>query len=266
MKLRALLLSLLLLPLPAGAETPVELSAQGSIAWQKSEKAYVAQGSAEAVRGDTRLNAGNLRAEYRETGTGGTEVYKVTATEQARFSSRGLSGRAGQILYRADSGRVEMTGPPLVLESDALHITASRSITLHESPRRADLAGDARILSKANGTVMTAQKMQAHFHAEADGTETLSEIHATGSVTLVSGETASLSDEATYNAKTDEAVLSGNVRITRRDSQLGGNRAIINLATGDSRILAADEPEGGRARVLFLPASGTPEPPTEETP
>ncbi|OFW82841.1 MAG: hypothetical protein A2018_00355 [Alphaproteobacteria bacterium GWF2_58_20] len=235
------------------ADMPVELSAKDSIAWRKSDKTYVASGDAEATKGDTHLHANSLTAEYRETETGGTEVYQVTARESARFSSRGLTGSAGQILYRADKNLVIMTEAPLVLDSNTAHITASRKITLHESPRRVDLDGQARIQRKTDDTIMTANQMTALFSPGENGQDELSEIHAVGNVTLVSGKLASLSDEATYNMATDEVVLVGHVKITREDSQLGGDRAIINLTTGDSRILAAENGEDRRVRALFLP-------------
>lgn len=250
----SLIMTLLSLSAAAwAAGDPVELSAKDSIAWRKTEQAYVATGDAEAVRGDASLHADSLVAKYRETDAGGTEVYEVTARESASIRNKDMTGTAGQILYHADDGTVVMTGAPLALDGQQAHMTASRSITMHDDPRRVDLDGNARILRKTDNTVMTADRMTAHFTRGANGQDELGDIHATGHVTLVSDKLASLSDEVTYNAATDDAILSGHVRITREDSQLGGDKAIINLTSGDSRILAEEKAGSGRVRALFLP-------------
>jgi len=250
-------LSLALLPFPAlAAGDPVELSAKTAIEWRKSEKSYVATGGAEVKRGDMRLAAENLVAEYRDNTGGGTDVFRITATDNVRFAKKDTRASAGKIVYLVDEKTALLTGAPLLLETASSRITASRSIAFDDGAGTADIIGDARIERKNDKTVMTADRMHARLEKGPSGTEDLSEILAEGGVALVTSKLAALADSATYNAARDEATLTGHVRITRDDSQLNGDAAVISLGSGDSRILSSGG-DDGRVRALFLPKAAT---------
>ena len=54
-----------------------------------------------------------------------------------------------------------------------------------------------------------------------------------------------------YNATTEKAILSGDVRITRGQNQLNGARAEVDFKTGVSRMLA--DGDKGRVKGLLTP-------------
>ena len=58
-------------------------------------------------------------------------------------------------------------------------------------------------------------------------------------------------NRAIYDHQSGIAEMIGEVKLTRGDSQLNGDRAVVNLKTGVSRLLASRG--GGRVRGLFVP-------------
>ena len=87
----------------------------------------------------------------------------------------------------------------------------------------------------------------------------LRHVEAFGNVVITTPTEIARGDRGDYNAETQVATLSGNVRLTRGDNQLNGDRAEVNMKSGVSRLLADAGPPargtapGGRVRVLIIP-------------
>lgn len=68
------------------------------------------------------------------------------------------------------------------------------------------------------------------------GQNRIKSLHATGNVTLVSGEDAAEAAEATYNVESGNVVLTGDVVLTQGPNVLTGNNITVNLETGTAQV------------------------------
>ena len=72
---------------------------------------------------------------------------------------------------------------------------------------------------------------------------------ATGNVLIKPKKEIARGDRGDYNTEKKSATLTGNVKLTRGDNQLNGNKAIVNMATGVSRMV-------GKVTILMIPREG----------
>ena len=77
------------------------------------------------------------------------------------------------------------------------------------------------------------------------GQNEIVQIEAFGDVEISSPQEYARGDQGIYYVKEELAILTGQVRITQGETQLNGQRAEVNLATGVSRLLPT---EGGRVQ------------------
>ena len=102
-----------------------------------------------------------------------------------------------------------------------------------------------------------------HFRKDDEGHLVLEQVDAEGQVEISTPTDFVTSDSGVYHVDKELAELTGGVKITRGETQLNGEYAEVNLATGVSRLLAA--PPGGetdtRVHGLIVPP---PEPPSDD--
>lgn len=72
-------------------------------------------------------------------------------------------------------------------------------------------------------------------------------LNATGNVRIVSGNQTITSNWAKMDVKANKAVIGGNVTVVQGKTRLKGDRLLLNLTTGQSRM------QGGRVRAKFFP-------------
>jgi len=87
----------------------------------------------------------------------------------------------------------------------------------------------------------------------AAGQKDMTTMTAEGHVTVYTDGDVARGERATYDVKKNAATLIGNVRITREDTQLAGDRAEVDFASGQSKLLNDGH---GRVRAL-LPSRAT---------
>ena len=162
---------------------------------------------------------------------------------------------------------VVLTGKALKLVTTAEVITARDSLEYFEDSQTGVARGDA--VAIRGDDKLTADVIAAKFTKSDTGATTpqstpagnaaadtgdkkqkLERLDAKGHVVLVTVSDVVTGDEGVYNPITDEATVTGNVKVTRGDNQLDGSRAEVDMATGISRVYAAP---GARVRGLFVP-------------
>ena len=101
---------------------------------------------------------------------------------------------------------------------------------------------------------MRADVLTAHF-GEGGQQATINRIEAHGNILVSTPTDIVRAEKGDYDPARGIATVTGNVKITRGDTQLNGERAEVNLETGESRLLSS--PSGERVRGLFLPKART---------
>jgi len=226
-----------------GGNAPVEITADDGIEWRRKEKVYIASGKARAARGDIELFGDKLSAFYRDAADGSTEVYRVEAHGNVRIMSPNEAVYGDDGYYDVDRGVVTMTGKGLRLETGEDSITANESLEYWEAKRVAVARGGA-VASRGDKS-LHAELLVGHFRKDDEGRMVLKQVDAQGQVEIATPTDFVTSDSGVYHVEQELAELFGGVKITRGETQLNGEYAEVNLATGVSRLLAA--PPGGNA-------------------
>lgn len=244
-----------------GGNEPVEITAEEGIEWRRKEKVYIASGKARAARGEIELFGDILSAFYRDSADGSTEVFRVEAHGNVRILSPNEAVFGDDGYYDVDRGVVTLTGKALRLETGGDSITANESLEYWEAERLAVARGGA-VASRGDKS-LRAELLVGHFRKNDEGRLVLQQVDAQGQVEIATPTDFVTSDSGVYHVEKEFAELAGGVKITRGETQLNGEYAEVNLATGVSRLLAA--PPGGdtngRVHGLLVP---TPEPPSDD--
>jgi lipopolysaccharide export system protein LptA len=233
-------------------EGPIQIEADDGIEWQRANQLYLARGNARASQGGVHVEADELIAHYRANAAGENEIYRLDANGNVRIVSENETATSDNAVYDIDQGVLVMTGQEIRLDTPEDTITARDSIEYYEQRRLAVARGDA--LAIRGDRRVRADTLTAHFTQGAANSE-MDRIEAAGNVLVSTPGDIVRAERGDYSPKRGIAAVTGDVRITRGDTQLNGERAEVNLNTGVSRILSSRS--GERVRGLFLPKAGS---------
>ena len=233
-------------------EGPIQIEADDGIEWQRANQLYLARGNARASQGGVRVEADELIAHYRPNTAGENEIYRLDANGNVRIVSENETATSDNAVYDIDQGVLVMTGQAIQLDTPEDTITARDSMEYYEQRGLAVARGDA--LAIRGDRRVRADTLTAYFTQGAAKSE-MDRIEAVGNVLVSTPSDIVRAERGDYSPKRGIATVTGDVRITRGDTQLNGERAEVNLNTGESRILSSRS--GERVRGLFLPKAGS---------
>ena len=130
----------------------------------------------------------------------------------------------------------------------------------HDTSLPVEVASDQLQIDQADGTaaftgnvLITQGEMRLSAGAvkvlyAAGNAGTISELHASGGVTLVNGAEAAESNEAVYSIDKGTVVMTGDVILTQGGSALTSNKLVIDLNKGTGTM-------EGRVRTVFQPGA-----------
>ncbi len=238
----------------SGGDGPLDISAEESLEWYKDEGLYVARGKARAARGDTVVEADLLTAKKRDGATkegAGGDMAFLTAEGNVKISDPRQQVFGEKAVYDLDLKTVKVTGPNLKYLTADNVVTARDSLEYFEDKAVAVARGRALAEHKKNR--IEADVLTAFFARDKTGALALDHMTAQGQVVVVTEDGGvARAQRGYYDAKKDVVYLMDQVRITRGQTQLAGDKAEVNFATGQSRLL---NDGSGRVRAL-LPSSG----------
>lgn len=239
-----------LLGATGGGDQPLSIEADSALEWYEDLRIYVARGNAVLTQGESRLEAQTVTAHYREDADGASQIYRVIAEGGVEVSEGERLVRGDRLEYDLDTDTVVVTGDDLLLETGTETVTAKESLEYYQSDDVAVARGDVLVVSGTD--TIAADLMVAEFAEGADGGQALTLLNAIGRVLITTESDIASGDEAVYNVADQFATLSGSVSLTSGDSQLNGDYAEIDLASGISRLVALPDAEG-RVRALLAP-------------
>ncbi|WNK00431.1 LptA/OstA family protein [Thalassospiraceae bacterium LMO-JJ14] len=233
-------------------DQPIEVYAQDGIEWQQDGNLFVARGDARAVRGEVEVLSDELRAHYRETASGQSEVWRLDALGNVRIVSNSETAYGDRAIYNADQKVLVVDGksPRLVSGQDTL--SASQQLEYWELKKYAVARGDA-VASRDKKKVF-ADVLVAHLRPDDKGNTRVYRVDAYDNVRIRTERETATGDRGVYNVESGIATLTGRVRLVRDDNVLRGCRAQVNLNTGISQLFACSSDQGtGRVQGSFIP-------------
>jgi lipopolysaccharide export system protein LptA len=212
----------------SSGDTPIEIDADNGIEWQQDGLMFVARGNARAVRGEVQILADELRAYYRKTTQGATEIWRLDAIGAVRIKSAEGTAFGDKALYDVDNSILTITGKNLKLISGQDWLTATDQLEYWE------------------------KKQMAYFRKNKKNEQRIYRVDAFDAVKVSAGKDEATSDRGVYNVESGIATLTGNVKIVRDKNVLNGCSANVNMNTGVSRLYSCAT---GNTRVKgrFLP-------------
>ncbi len=217
-------------------DKPLEIFADQGIEWRREDRVYIARGNAVARQGDVTLRADVLRARYRGEGDSG-DITRIEADGNVQIISPDTRVYGQRGTYDVPSDVMRMTGKGLKLESADDVVTAEESLEYRPSERLAVARGRAQVehFDRAKGisNIVRADVLTATFSADGKSLEV---VDAIDNVEVLTPCEYVAADQGRYLVEQQVANLGGNVRITRGQNQLNGNKAEVDLKTGISTL------------------------------
>lgn len=240
-------------PLAAAGSGPLEVTAQQSLEYHQDEHVYVARGAAKVTRGDVTIMADELRAYERIKADKKKEVYKFVAKGNVHITANGQHIYGDDAVYDTDKRLAALTGHDLRFVGQNATVTAKDALEYWPDKQQAIARGQATAVR--DDRRVTADRLIAQFRSTAKGGLELEQLMAEDQVVITTKTDVARGERAIYDLVQNKARLSGQVRITRGASQLAGESADIDFATGISRVLTLGQ--DGRVRGLFVPDANT---------
>lgn len=235
----------------AGAGGPIEITADGALEWQRDAHAYVARDHARAVREGFTVMADVLIAYYREEGGGAPEIYRLDARGHVRLISADATVTGEQAIYDVAQQVAVVSGGDLALTTATDKITAKRSLEFWQARNLAVARGDA--VARRADNELRSEVLMARFAKDDAGEMAMRLVDATGGVVIQTPTELVRGTQGRYDVHTEIATLSGAVKLTRGTTQLSGDRAEVNMATGVSRLYASGKHGQGQVRGVVTP-------------
>ncbi len=239
------------------SEDPIEIFADDGIEWQQEALIFVARGNAKAVRGNVEVYGDLLRAFYRKTPSGGTDIWRLDAIGKVKLFSSGMKSYGEKAVYDIDNAILVLSGGKKVrFITDTDIITAKKQIEYWEKKQMAVARGDAA--ATRGDKSIRADVLTAHFQKTKKGKTQVYRIEAFANVRIITPKEKVYSDRAVYNVNSGVATLAGSVKIIREGNRLVGCSAEVNMNTGVSKLFSCPQAvQGGkRVRGSFKTRSG----------
>lgn len=239
---------------------PVEITADGSLEWNRNEKLFIARDNAKAMQGDSSIAAAKLTAHYRDGQGGGMDIHRVEADSNVELKSKDSTAYGQRADYDLAKGVAIMTGGNLKMVSPSQIVTAKERFEYWVADGKINAIGNARVDKKnAKGETDTleADVISAILKDNAQGKRELHSLEADGNVVITTPAEKVTGKHGIYNAQTNKALLTGGVVLHRGPNMLEGERAEVDLNTNTSQLFGGPGmvKTGGLVRGIFYPGT-----------
>lgn len=189
---------------------------------------------------------------------------------------------AGAAAQAQPKNQQDGKGPPNALQGfsqnrDEPVNIESNTLEVRDKDKVATFSGDVRV--KQGDTAMRSQKLVVFYEQTGDkgaagstgkpmqaatpgpnGSQKIKRLEARGDVVVTQKDQTATGETGIFDMPTNTVTLTGNVVMTQGKNILRGDKLIVDLASGVSRV---ESGKNGRGRVqgLFLPSSGGSEAP-----
>ncbi|MCW5694584.1 MAG: LPS ABC transporter substrate-binding protein LptA [Pseudolabrys sp.] len=192
----------------------------------------------------------------------------------------------GSLAQAQSKNQQDGKGPPNALQGfsqnrDEPVNIESNTLEVRDKDKIATFSGDVRV--KQGDTAMRSQKLVVFYEQEGqggqngaakgasgkpmqaatpgpNGSQKIKRLEARGDVVVTQKDQTATGETGIFDMPTNTVTLTGNVVMTQGKNVLRGDKLIVDLTSGVSRV---ESGKNGRGRVqgLFLPSGGGPEAP-----
>lgn len=248
----------------SNSNAPIEIFADNTLEWNRTQKTYTARGNAIARQGNMQVKSDTLTAHYgggkgggTDTGGLGGSIEKMTASGNVEISSAPYTAYGDKAVYDVASGLATLTGGKLRIETPTESLSAQDKIEFDTAKNRLSAIGKA---TATRGTdSVSSDNLSAFFAGGDQNAMTLQRIVADSAVTVKTARETVTGDSGVYDVAAGKATLRGKVRILQGENWLEGTRAEVDLKTGVSKLFG-DAPRDAARPSLIVNGVATPPP------
>jgi len=267
----------------------IDVTSDNGIEYQQAEQVVIARGNARAVRGDVTVTADRLTARFRRKGgaagaaasgpdAGNNEIYRLEADGNVRIFTATDLAVGDHAIYDIDQAVLLMTGAAMKITTPQQVMTA-RDTMEYWSQKHMAVGRGLAVVVTSDGRRLSADTLVGYTTPPpaagatpaagaapspkpvadkptkpgADPAPTsgkLQRVEAFDNVEVRTLTETFRGARAVYVADSEIARLAGSVRVTRGQSQLNGDEAVVNMRTG---IYTMTKAPGGRVQGLVVP-------------
>lgn len=235
--------------------TVTEVLADQGMTCDQDHKKCFAEGNIQVNRGKSILTCKKLVVHFAKGAQGKQELKMLEAFGDVHIYSPedGYDAQSDYGCYEAAQQLVTLKGNPIIKHKD-LEIYGTGPIVYDQAKETAETA--SRATMKKQDRLLQANNLIAYFKGDKDtNAKTFDHLIANGNVIVSSPAEIAQSKSGSYYAATNTAELWDNVVITRSDGQIRGQRAKVDMNSGQSQMLQpANTPiNQQRVQALLLP-------------
>lgn len=245
-----------------GGDQPLELESDKGLELHQDQQMVVARGNVVVRQGDVRLRADIVSASYKDI-DGRRSIHRVDALGAVVITTGKERLTGEHATYDLERELFVLKGRNLRIEAEEQTVTAEDRLEYWGAEKRAVARGDATAIQNSDNTRIRADVIEAQLAARDGAAQTasaatspeklaLNQVRAWGQVVIKTESEVVVGDKGSYDAVQKVATLEGNVTITRGKNQLSGAKAIVDMESGVSRLIAAP---GERVRSVFYPGT-----------
>lgn len=237
---------------PQTEENPVEISAAGSLEWDKNLQSYTAKQDVIVKQGEIKISCNSLTARYNDPQTM-ADISTLTALGNVKISSPPYTASGDEAVYDVITGTATLTGKNISVTTDADVLTADEKIEFTKSENKLVAYGNPVVKHKLD--TIRAKIMTAYFKKDENGKMISDRMEANGGVTIRTQSETITSKTIVYDNKTRKAVLEGDVKVEKEGNIIQGTKAVVDMNTGISQLLGGgtSQDSNGRVKGVFYP-------------
>jgi lipopolysaccharide export system protein LptA len=177
------------------------------------------------------------------------------AKEPATKQEPAKKQKGGTVVPNALQGISRNRKDPVKIEANALEV--------RDRDKTAVFMGN--VLVTQGETSLRCRELKVIYEGENLTTQTtaaagtpaqrIRRLEVVGGVIIASKDQKATGDSGVYDLRANTMTLNGNVVVTQGPNVMQGDRLIVELATGRSRLEAGGKPGPGRVKGLFVPSS-----------
>ncbi len=251
-------------PSNGNSNAPIEIFADNTLEWNRTQKTYTARGNAIARQGNMQVKSDTLTAHYgggksgsADTGGLGGSIEKMIASGNVEISSAPYTAYGDKAVYDVATGLATLTGGSLRIETPTESLSAQDKIEFDTAKNRLSAIGKA---TATRGTdSVSSDNLSAFFAGGDQNAMTLQRIVADSTVTVKTARETVTGDSGVYDVVAGKATLRGKVRILQGENWLEGTHAEVDLKTGVSKLFG-DAPRDAARPSLIVNGVATPPP------
>lgn len=222
------------------SDTPLEIMAIDKLEWNQEDGTYKAIGNARIHKNDHFAYADQFFA-YADQNSATKEIKLIKGQGNIHLEHLNNHAYGEKLNYDLEKGLVVLTEGNLRFITPTYTVTARDQLSFDENQNKAVAAGNAKAV-KEESTIHS-DTLITWLTENASSSLEMSKSEAIGHVKIVTANDIAFCDRAEYSANDEQAYLFNNVKIVRGENQILGSKAVINLKTGQSKMLTEANPE-----------------------